>query len=597
MFSLFHKFIDIKLKNKLILTFLLVVFIPVVFVGMLLTSRFRQSALNNAEADLINSISRVKKLTADVLKVPVNISNSLFIDKNLRDLLNTEYETIISVVDAYAGYKDFSDYLQNYSKQLSNIRIYVNNPTLVANWSYLQADEGITEKYWYKNAIARKGLISWEFIEDETKSNAMYPSLVRKINFPEYSSHGVLVISVDKDYLNSILQQEIFGTMLIDSGDRIIASNDISYVGRTLTDINIIVDTSEESRNMSDVVINNKPYRVVVDDLSLDASLNGLKIVSVFSVDSITKESNSIMLQGFLIVLASFMVSGVMIYGASYLISNRINQLNRHMRQVAEGDLDTVSDIRGGDEIGQLSRQFNNMVKSIKQLIYEVNESNIQKNLLLQKQNELRISMMASQITPHFLFNTLESIRIKLLVKGEAETSQIVKSLGRLMRRKLEINSNHIALEIEMEMVQCYLMIEKFRYGNKLSYALEIAPDSEKVMIPALTIQPLVENAVRHGLAGGKDGCRICVQAFICDEELHIKVTDNGEGIEDKRLKEILKLLNSPERREDGRIGLHNVHTRLKLLHGEKYGLTIKSKLNEGTLVSFSLPVRRTQNV
>lgn len=597
MLTLIQKLNDMKIRNKLILAFLLVVLVPVTFVGVLLTSEFKQAALNNAVRETDNSVERIKKLSTDILKIPTEISSSLLNDTRLIDLVNTRYETVYSVVKAYGEYQDIHKYLQSYSGLLSNIRLYVDNPTLVANWCYIQPDEKTVKSFWYTGAFKARDKIGWYYIEDETKSNEKFLSLVRRINFAQYHTSGVLVISINKNYLNSILSQEPFNTMIIDSDNNIVAANQSGYEGKTLKDVDFPANLINESGGTFDKIINGKRSKVFIENLRPDASLNGLKIVSIFSVESIVKESNRILMQGFLIILVSFLVALVLIYATSFLLTNRITKLSRRIKQVAGGDLETVFDIAGGDEIGQLSRQFNTMLASIKQLIYEVEESNRQKNQLQSKQNELRIKMMASQINPHFLFNALESIRINSLLRGEQEIARIIKVLGKLMRKKLEVYREDIPLRNEVEMVQCYLEIEKFRYEDKLTYELNIDPESENVRVPALIIQPLVENAVRHGL-GSMDGrCSVYVQTWIADNELHVQVTDNGEGIDEEKMAKIYQLLNDMEDHEGDRIGLHNVHIRLKLTYGEKYGVNIKSKLHEGTQVSFSLPVGGKINV
>jgi two-component system, sensor histidine kinase YesM len=189
------------------------------------------------------------------------------------------------------------------------------------------------------------------------------------------------------------------------------------------------------------------------------------------------------------------------------------------------------------------------------------------------------------------LFNSLESIRLKSLINEERQTSKIISILGKLMRKKLEIYSRDVFLKNEIEMIQCYLEIEKYRYDERLTFELIITPESENVMIPALIIQPLVENAVHHGLASLDGKCHVRVLTQIFNDELHVQVIDNGEGMSEEKYEKIIRELNELDEQEGNGIGLHNVHMRLKLTYGEKYGLNIKSRLHYGTQVSFSLPV------
>ncbi|HEX2947163.1 MAG TPA: sensor histidine kinase [Clostridia bacterium] len=587
-----------KIMNKMTLAFLLVVFIPTAFVGVFLTSRFRQAALENATLEVNNSVSRISKLTSDILKVPDDISSYLLFDTKLEELVNTKYDSVLSTVHAYNNYIDIKQYLQIYSSQISNIRLYIYNPTLLDNWCYIQPDESIKNTFWYKNAMDAIRFSLWYYIGDETKNDKKYLSLVRRIRFTSYNTNGILVISLDRDYLSSMLSQEPFQVFIVDDNENIVATNQSDYLGKALYDNSFTAVLSEKGDGTFDRVIGGKSYRIVVEELKSVSSINGLKIISVFSIDNLVAQGNQILVQGLIIILLSALASGILIYIVSYLLSKRIMRLSRHIRQVTRGDLDTKFIISGNDEAGQLSSQFNSMIESIKQLISEVNESNIQKSQLQLKQNELRLKMMASQIDPHFLFNALESIRMKALLNGEKDVSQIIRVLGKLMRKKLEIQSKVTPLKNELDMVRCYLEIEKYRYDERLEYELVIEPESEEITISALLIQPLVENAVHHGLASANGKCLVSVKTQILDNELHVWVADNGEGMSEEKLKNVIMQLDETEKQEDNHIGLNNVNMRIKLTYGGKYGLKITSKLHEGTQIHFSLPVEGgTDNV
>ncbi len=589
MVSLMPRFKNMKIMHKMTLAFLLVVFIPTTFVGFFLTFKFRQAALENATLEVNNSVNRISKLTADILKVPDDISSYLLFDTRLEEVVNTRYNSVLDTVHAYNNYLDIKQYLQIYSTQIENIRLYIYNPTLLDNWCYIQPDENIKKTFWYKNAMDAVRFSLWYYFDDETKNNQKYLSLVRRIRFTTYNTNGVLVISLNRDYLCSMLSQEPFQVFIVDDNENIVATNQSDYLGKTLYDNRYTAVLSGKGAGTFEREIEGKSYRIITEELESPSSINGLKIISVFSIDNIVAQSNQILIQGLIITVFSALASGVLIYIVSYLLSKRIMKLSRHIRQVTKGDLDTKFVISGNDEAGQLSAQFNSMVESIKLLISEVKESNIQKNQLQIKQNELRLKMMASQIDPHFLFNALESIRMKALINGENEVSHITKVLGKLMRKKLEIHSREIPLRNELDMVRCYLEIEKYRYDERLDYEMAIDPESEKITVPALLIQPLVENAVHHGLANVDGKCLVSIKTEILENELHVWVNDNGEGMSEEKLKTVVLQLDEADTQED-HIGLNNVNMRIKLTYGEKYGLNITSRLHEGTQIHFFLP-------
>ena len=319
--------------------------------------------------------------------------------------------------------------------------------------------------------------------------------------------------------------------------------------------------------------------------------MNGIRIISVFSIESIVMNANQIIKLALIVITISFIVAFILIYGFSSLLTKRMLRLSKHITKVATGNLDIALAIDGKDEIGQLSRQFNAMVASINGLLIEVQETNKQKVELESKQNQIKFKMMASQINPHFLFNALESIRMKAHMKGQSEISNVVRLLGKMMRKNLEAGQRNVTLHNEMDMVRCYLDIQKFRHEDRLKYELLIDPSVEQIPILPLIIQPLVENAVIHGLESREEGGIVRIKAELIDGEVHVEVIDNGQGMTKERLEQVLQTLEDKNDGEQNRIGLRNVHLRLQLVYGKKCGLVIWSEPDIGTKVQFTIPI------
>lgn len=291
------------------------------------------------------------------------------------------------------------------------------------------------------------------------------------------------------------------------------------------------------------------------------------------------------------VVAISVLLAFLIIYSFSSLFSRRLLHLSRHINRVSTGDFDTTLKIDGKDEIALLARQFNSMVRSINDLMYEVQESNAQNSLLEQKQNDIRFKMLASQINPHFLFNALEAIRMEAHMKGQVEIARVVRLLGKMMRSNLEVGRSKILLSQELEVVRCYLDIQQFRYEERLKYQFTVDPAVESLYMPPLLIQPLVENAVIHGLDNKMEGAFVTVEVVQVGDHAKFTITDNGVGISPIQLEELLNTLERKEEREGERIGLRNVHDRLKLSYGAECGLTIESRPNVGTVIFFCIPM------
>ncbi|KWX77810.1 histidine kinase [Paenibacillus riograndensis] len=590
---MFHWFVklmnDIKIRNKLLLAFLGVTLLPVLLVGGYLTFEMRTMAFDNALEQASTNVDRVRKRTEEVIGVSQDISYRLNNDTRLKRLAVRKYESIYEVVKAYQDYTDVREYLRLYS-EISNIRLYTDNSSLLNNWELINPSPAIKESEWYQRAQRYEGLVGWEYIEDE-RDHHKYLSLVRKIELEGSSKTGVLVINVNSNKLTSILNQESFDTMIVDDQNNIIASNRKEREGKTLADISFDTKLLGRGSGSYEAVVDGEPSQIVIDELSPQASRNALRVVSVFSIDSIVKEPNRIIRLALSVIAISVVLAFLLIFSFSSLFSRRLLHLSKHINRVGTGDFDTSLQIDGKDEIALLARQFNSMVRSVHDLMLEVQVSNEQNSLLQQKQNDIRFKMLASQINPHFLFNALESIRMEAHMKNQQEIARVVRLLGQMMRSSLEVGRSKVTLKQELDMVRCYLEIQQFRYEERLKYHFIVDPAIESLSMPPLIIQPLVENAVIHGLDNTLEGAVVTVEIRYEQEHAVFTITDNGVGITQDRLEQIRITLETQEEQEEARIGLRNVHDRLKLSYGEKYGLTIESHPDEGTRISFRIPM------
>lgn len=580
---------DMKMKNKLALTFISAAVLPLLLSGLFLTGKLREIVINDAFIQLSNNVDRVRKRTEELIKVPLNISYQLTIDNRMKRVATQKYESYTEVIQAYREYTDIRDYIQLY-KEISSIRVYVVNSGALNNWEFIQPDNTLMAEAWYKEGIEQKGLAGWNLIKDERNGTEQL-SLIRSFPVDSLGEKGVLVINVDKQQLRSILDQESFTTLIVDDRNRVVGSNRVEHFGKNLSEIDEdekILSGQEGSYN---TVINGKASKVVIANLNPENSWNGLRIVSIVSVSEITREANQVIRLGAVVITVSLMVAVLLIYASASLLSGRLLRLSKHMSKVGAGSWEAYIHIDSKDEVGLLSKQFNALVRSVHDLVQEVQETNHQKNLVEQRQSEMKFKMLASQIHPHFLFNSLESIRMEAHIRRQDDIADAVWLLSTLLRSSLEAGNSNIPLREEIERVRCYLEMQKFRYEDRLEYRLTVDPDLEGMLVPPLIIQPLVENSVLHGLDNREEGAVITVDVKKMPKGARVQVCDNGAGFSAERLADIrTELAGSVHEQESKRIGLRNVNDRLVLLYGESSVLSIESELGTGTTITFFIP-------
>lgn len=291
---------------------------------------------------------------------------------------------------------------------------------------------------------------------------------------------------------------------------------------------------------------------------------------------------------GVLAALAAvfFILGGWMFVSAKRIAARKtriIDELVDAFYSVRRGDLDRRLHIATGDEFETIGEAYNIMLDSIKTLLRKNNEQTRQT-----VRSELR--QLESQFDPHFLFNTLETVRFMVHFDPGA-VDRMIGNLSKLLRYSIRTEKNAVTVEEDIEYIQNYLAILNCRFGKRFNYMIDIAEEAEPCVIPKLIFQPVIENAVKYGFAG-RESMVVRIEAAVREGQLCIAVKDNGAGMDETALEEIRMLLRS-KRNRTRHIGLFNVHRRLRLLYGDDCGIAVESEWGAGTTVRFTLPARR----
>lgn len=224
------------------------------------------------------------------------------------------------------------------------------------------------------------------------------------------------------------------------------------------------------------------------------------------------------------------------------------------------------------------------------QIINKVYVEKLQKEKLFSRQKEMQLKMLTNQINPHFLYNTLETIRMMAMKKNENEIAITIKMLSGLLRQSMGVSDKTVTLDKEIELVRNYLTIQKLRFSSRMNYTITMKPELGACSILPFLIQPLVENSLIHGLEVKPGGGQIWISIEIKSNMLSIEVSDNGRGMKPEKLEELQNGLASGEDYTDDKIGLYNVNRRIKLFYGQGYGLSINERAGNGITVSMLLP-------
>ncbi|WP_028543863.1 sensor histidine kinase [Paenibacillus taiwanensis] len=310
----------------------------------------------------------------------------------------------------------------------------------------------------------------------------------------------------------------------------------------------------------------------------------GLTVIALLPQESITSHlsglRNTIMFVTALIIIAVVSLT----YFSVIHLSRRTQSIVMAMKKVQDGNLETRIPVNQEDELGLIAQSFNRMCEDLKQYINRFYKSEL-------KQKHAELIALQAQIKPHFLYNTLEVIRMRAVSKGAHDVGDMIYNLASIFRHMVK-DKTMILLYEEIENSKRYLELTRLRYRDKLQYTIRMEEHIGGYNIMKLSVQPIIENYLVHGLGLERTDNHVLIEAVKADNCLVISVSDNGKGIAPERLQQIQNDLNHPELTDHGSLGLKNVHDRLKILYGEQAGLTIDSVVNSGTVVTLRVPLQ-----
>lgn len=294
---------------------------------------------------------------------------------------------------------------------------------------------------------------------------------------------------------------------------------------------------------------------------------------------------NSSQIRKYLIVVlaASLVLSVFAAYCISAYFTVPLRKMVKTMKQVEKGNFDAVIGIRNKSEIGELSGSFDNMTGAIKNLIIRLDSEHRQK-----RQEEL--NTLQAQITPHFLYNSLNSIKCLARIQNADGIEEMTTSLIELLRMTISKKNLYIRVGEEIEMVKQYLMLQKLRYGDRFSVKYECDEDVLSFMTIKMILQPLVENSILHGIEAGKSNSVIIIRAYKSEWAVNLEVEDNGLGMDEEQIWKILNEEGRSDRRYSG-IGVKNVNERIKIHFGQEYGLSFTSVPGSFTIAKVTIPI------
>ena len=391
--------------------------------------------------------------------------------------------------------------------------------------------------------------------------------------------YGTLLLNFNvSNFRNAFDTDEVLkGFVLVLTKDgKVVYNSAGDYTGDTLPYFN-------ELMVLEDSITLDKEY---VFTMNKDCTQDFI-IASIIPKNEITREVNSI--QRMILVLTISIIALVILITIIWTgkLTTRIKRITSSMRKVESGIFDCLIEVHGSDEIDHIARSFNNMCIKLHDHINEIYISRI-------NQNKAELKALQAQINPHFLYNTLESLRMKAVINNDTDVADMIYMLSNLFRWSIKTTKTIITISEELSYVKYYLDLQKMRLGSRLDYSIEIPEDVLHCEIIKFTLQPLIENSIQHGIEHLMEGGKIVLAAKRVQDEIVFEIMDNGPGMEQSFIEQLNRNLNIESSLDDESIGLRSVNDRIKLTYGSMYGIEVK-KREDGTSVIVRIPVKERE--
>jgi two-component system sensor histidine kinase YesM len=563
------------LRNQILLVFLSVMVIVLCFVGIMTYNIVSSLLKNNAEKQIqqtaIEANGRMESLYQQIDMLTKQVATNSYVQQ----LLLAEKDGQTATFNERQALMQVGNTFQVYSNGINAFEIYsTNNRKLIP-----LDEEGLMNRVhhkWIEEADLAGGRLVW--IGQDPKEPEFFLA-IKRVSLMDrwFSNGGYVVVQIHAKYFEfTETSQDHKHMILVDQNNKEIISN---YTG----DIHPILSEKETM-----ITLNGSDYMLIKQK----SAITGWTLFILTPVSALMKGISVLRAAIILSGAFGFLIFVISSFLLSTMITRPILKLTKTMKRAEDGELTLNPEISSTIEITELNQTYNQLVEHTNHLIQVVYEKEIVKS-------QAELKALQSQINPHFLFNTLDALYWSLDEKGEEDLAESVIAMSELFRYTIS-NQNQdewVTIKQELEHVELYMQLMKMRFGERFTWSVSIPTDFEQVKIPKLLIQPIVENAILHGVGNkvGQGFVMVNVEPSTVNNNLVISVNDNGPGMDEGKIEKIMELIDTGKvsSMKGNGMAIANVNKRLQLYYKdyEINRINICSEVNKGTCFTFEVPI------
>lgn len=584
--NLIQKYFLYSIKSTINTLYLPIIIIFISISGwvssMLATAQIEENAYKNVNDTIFQTKNYLDYMLSDVFQQLVTVSSN----PRILNLVGTE-ESEIKPEYYVEIDKSLQHVYSRYNVIIESVLIDLNQGEFFLYHSDYNSNPSVLyEDYFNQYNGSKEGFYWRNMHEDEIfNTNDQVISVFRLIERKSSSDRGIILFNLRDDYFEQVLNKSLIGengylTLISPNGKY--ESKDVKTEykldNKTLYSLQ---NTEDESGQFSYESVAGEDMIVIYDTIEA----NKWKLAAVVPESEILNKVNyikhsTVFFILIMIVSAIFLTSLVGKY-----ISKPFEKMAKQMRTINRESLAFYDESSGPEEMKILHNGFKELLLRTQSLMEQI-------QLEQEEKRQLEFAIMHAQINPHFLYNTLYSIKGLCDMGLNKDASQMISALSSFFRIGISKGKEIISIKDEIEHIEHYLFIQEMRYGDDFSYVIDVEDDILSYNIIKLSLQPLIENAIYHGVKQRRGQGKITIKGYQTGDAIHLEVADNGNGIEKEKLVEILREMEASfqEKKSFIGIGLKSVNERIKIHFGKEYGLHISSESGQGTVVSILIP-------
>ncbi|MCR5208740.1 MAG: sensor histidine kinase [Lachnospiraceae bacterium] len=570
---------DRSLRVKMRIIYVICVLLPIIVTDgamfMIVSKAEKADRLRETE----NTADAVYYELVRQIEVSSIMAANIAANKSIREYLDNEYKGPLDYFVCYDDFKTSTLFSSLYGSGMFHLMLYSDNDSIV-NGGFFSKLSTVKDSYWYYVINSEQKDERLLFYYDTWQAPAVAParrvSLIRR--FSKLLSSGCeKIIKIDMEYTQiakGIMDLKLEDRVYVCKGDDIILSNtEGNDVSRRFSKL-----TEQGSVEYS------KQYNLYGEELTIYVMRNYNSIFTRLS------ENTPMVIA---LLFFNFMMPTIFMNVIETSITSRLKRLGNAFESRGYNQFRMVNDVKGKDEIGVLMNNYNIMVDRQNALIERAYTGRIKAQEAGLAQQRAELLALYSQINPHFLFNALENIRMQSILKHEDVTADMIGKLAIMERQYVDWSQDKVETAREIELTKAYLELQKYRFGDRLSYEVDCDEECEAYIIPKLSIVTFVENACVHGIEKKSDGGWIFVRVSLQDDDLVIEIEDTGTGLSTEEAADIRKRMHKADIRmlqENKSVGIVNACLRIKMLSDDSAAFELESEESIGTTVTIRIP-------